>query len=95
MGKFNPRITLAWKRAHGLAGIVAPVSRRRWRAESGGKLLTSSDSGQSWEVAAHFGPQHEIEEIWEQGAETYVRLKLRTYTYVLKSSDGREWHRAF
>ncbi len=73
-------------------GYLSSQSRgRSFQGTIDGRLFESQDQGQTWRQIFNFGDQLSVLGIHERQGNLYLELGIQSYSFFLKSQDGRVW----
>ena len=71
--------------------LVTSTPNRLLRGLPDGRILESIDRGRTWRTVADFGRKCKIAAIVERRGQFYARVAFQSYSFFLKSSDGKVW----
>ncbi|BDU71955.1 hypothetical protein [Mesoterricola silvestris] len=64
----------------------------RYRGETGGRILVTTDAGATWQTHANLGPDIVVIDVLPTAKGTFAHLDYRGLPFRLKlSADGRSW----
>ncbi|RPJ26490.1 MAG: hypothetical protein EHM33_11380 [Chloroflexi bacterium] len=61
------------------------------RGTAHGRILSSTDDGNTWETFANLGEQHAVLQFTQKDEKIYANLGAGIHDFWLKSADAQKW----
>jgi len=75
-----------------LPGVFAPrLGKQLFKGSSDGRILVSTDGGQTWRCCTNFGRQCQVKYVYTVGSRLFAMIGIPAGTFELVSADGIVW----